>query len=131
MNTGESRVQIVDQQTKNVEHRGGTQSKVVQVPKNTPTESGWVKVEAKKIVQNLSRNSRRVVIQRFSHRPISRVEKSNLISTANRAIETSRNFCRFQTWNVNSEGTITIITREKEAEAEVLKNSSDLIREIE
>jgi hypothetical protein len=71
-----------------------------------------------------------VVIQRKGNRPLSGAEKSNIISAANRAITTSRNSCRFQTHQVNSEGMSTIMTREKEAAVEVLKNWSNLIREI-
>jgi hypothetical protein len=71
-----------------------------------------------------------VVIQRKGNRPLSGAEKSNIISAANRAMTTSRNSCRFQTCQVNSKGTITIMTKQNEAAADALKNSSDLIREI-
>jgi hypothetical protein len=82
------------------------------------------------MAQNLLGNLRRIIIQRKGNRPLSGAEKSNIISAAHRAMTTSRNSCRFQTCQVNSKRMITIMTREKKAAVEALKNSSDLIREI-
>jgi hypothetical protein len=122
--------QVAAQQTEEAEQREQTRPRGTQAPRNTPTQGDWIKVEAKKMAQNLPGNLRRVVIQRKGNRPLSGAENPNIISAANRAMATRRNSCRFQTCEVNSKGTITIMTREKEAAAEALKNSSDLIREI-
>jgi hypothetical protein len=128
--TPRSFTQVAAQQTRGMEQRGQTQPRDVPVPRNAPAQGNWITVEAKKTAQNLRGNLRRVVIQRKGNRPLSGAEKSNIISAANRAITKRRNSGRFQTCQVNSKGTITIMTREKEASAEALKNSSDLIREI-
>ncbi|KAI5778057.1 hypothetical protein EDC01DRAFT_758423 [Geopyxis carbonaria] len=117
--------QTIAQQTKYLEKQS-----VPKAPNNTPTATGWQKVEKKKVPQNLPGNLRRVVMQRSSNRNLSMAERSNILTAANVALRTSRNSCRFQTIQVNAKGTITIMTREKEAAEEALKNSSDIIREV-
>lgn len=54
----------ITQQTKDAENRKYAEQKPkgIQVSRNIPTENRWVKIEPKKIAQNLSRNLRRVVI---------------------------------------------------------------------